>query len=221
MDAVAVAVLRWMMTGLDRYPARSEIRESMATAAKKLHCTEATVRARTRRLFESGLLKGWLVFVNPISVAQRVAVIRLDVLPPSARDDVIRKFKLIEGVWLITKNYDSALGISTYYPDGVALKKKVELMARIANSEHVTFGEIPFPPCSYAFKHVDLVILRCVQESPSLSYSGIAKQVHLSSKTVRRRLNGMIRERAVFATLDFDFGKSKRDPGRESTCHLP
>ena len=209
MDAIDVAVLRWMMTGLGRYPARSEIRESMSSAAKKLHLTETTLRSRTRRLFESGFLEGWLVFVNPRSVNQRVAVIRLDVLPPSAKEDVIRKIRLIDDVWLISKNHESALGISTYYSDEASLKKKVELMARIANSEHVTFGEIPFPQCSYTFRDADLAIIRCVQESPSLTYSGIAKLVHLSGKTVRRRLNRMIREMALFVTLDFDFSKSK------------
>ena len=51
MDAVDVAVLRWLMAGLGRFPARAEIRESMSSASKKLGVPESTVRTKVKKLF--------------------------------------------------------------------------------------------------------------------------------------------------------------------------
>jgi DNA-binding Lrp family transcriptional regulator len=209
LDSLDVAVLRWLMMGFEEYPARAEIRESYSLAAKRLNVSEGTLRNRILRLEESGYLSGLGVFLNPNGGGQHMAAIRLDVLPPSAKDAVVRKLELIEGVWRIMKCQSNSLILGTYYEDDASLGNKVELMSRIANSENIFCREIRFPACDYEFKPMDFDIIRCVQESPRMRYETIAKRTHLSTKTVWRRLNKMIQDRAIFVTLKLDATKSK------------
>ena len=112
-------------------------------------------------------------------------------------------------MWVIFNNYGSTMTLGLQYDDETQLKKRIELMSRIANSENVVVHEeIPFPPCAFRFKRSDLEIIRCVQGSPTMTYSEVGRQLQLSIRTVRRRLNTMVREGALFSTLDYDLSKS-------------
>lgn len=205
LDKLDIAILRSLFLDVTNYPARSDIHESLSSIARKLDVSEVTLRSRVAGFMRSGYLKGWGVFVNPNAIGQRVAQVHLDVLPPSSKQDAIHKIKLIDGVWIVADYFENTLGVGIYYEDESSLRSRVELMSRIANAEHVLYDEVPFPPCNHKFTQTDLAIIRGVQSGPRWTYAYIAKQTRLSTRTVRRRLDRMIRERALFITPKIDF----------------
>jgi DNA-binding Lrp family transcriptional regulator len=167
--------------------------------------SQRTLKKRIKEYTTSGFLQGWEVFVNPVAVQSNSAQVHLDVWPTASKQDVIRKLRLIDGVWYIANYHGNDLGVGLYYDDGDSLKSRLELMARIANSEHVAHGQVLFPPCGYRFRPTDLAIIRSVRGGPWQTYASIAKQTRISTRTVRRRLARMIADRALFVAPLLDF----------------
>ncbi|MBI3022911.1 MAG: AsnC family transcriptional regulator [Thaumarchaeota archaeon] len=56
-----------------------------------------------------------------------------------------------------------------------------------------------FPRCEISLSKTDWEIVRSMRKDPRNSYAAVAKELHLSTKTVKRRLAKMIDGKAVFA----------------------
>lgn len=204
MDKLDVQVLRALFTDVRLNPAQSQIRASIAGLARELHVSEPTLRSRVRNYERSGFLNGWGLFVNPNLIGLGVAQVRLDVRPPATTEDAIEKIGLMNGVWYIASYHGNALGVGFYFEDDLDLKRQVQLMARIANSERTDSGRVTFPSCSFRLTSADLAIIASIQEEPGRAYASVARDTGLSSRTVRRHLNRMVLEGAVFAAPRLD-----------------
>ncbi len=208
MDALDRSILRSLFTDI-QYPARPKIRESVSALARELHVSETTVRSRVNAYLRSGFLRGWSLFVNPNLVGEHVAQACFDVRPPSAKEDVIEKIRLIDGVWYIAKYHEDAVGVGFFYEDEDSLKTRLELMARIASAEHFSCGELRFPPSAYQFSLTDVAIIKSVEGEPGRAFASIARETRLSTRTVRRRLHRMIEEHVLFTVPIMDFRKAR------------
>jgi DNA-binding Lrp family transcriptional regulator len=209
MDGRDIALLRALILDIHGYPARSEVRETQASIARKLHLSKQTVKHRIDGYRNSGFLKRWQIFLNPKLIGQELAQVHLDVIPPSSKGDVIAKIRLVDGVWHIANMYGNALGVGLSYENETALRNRLQLIARICNSEQVSLGRIPFPSCGYRFAPIDLAIIRAANGDPWQSNESIAKRAGVSTRTVKRRLDSMIRERAIFVTPNLDVTRLK------------
>ncbi len=193
-----VRVYREFFHGRTGPPLGSDIRRSYRSVARKLGIDEVTIRNRIKRLQQSGFLKGWRVLVNPSLVSVRFAQLWLNVRPLSAKDDLIAKLSLIHGVAVISDYYGSGLTVIIIYENEISAKREFELIKRMANAESMVHGNIPFPGCTIELTHTDWRIIRAIQADPRQSYPIIAREVGISQKTVKRRLQRMIEERALF-----------------------
>lgn len=182
-------------TGL---PLESDIRRSYRSVAKKLGIDEVTIRNRINRLQQSGFLKGWRVIVNPSLLSVRFAQMWLNVRASSAKDDLIAKLSLLHGVVAISDYYGSSLTVIIMYESEISAKREFELITRMANAESSVHGNIPFPECTIELTHTDWRTIKAIQANPRQSYPIIAREVGVSQKTIKRRLQRMIEERAIF-----------------------
>lgn len=181
----------------------------MSSLARKLGISEPTLRSRVNGYLRSGFFGGWSLLINPNATGHSSVLMHLDVLPPSSKNDAVAKIRLVDGVWDAPKYHGNTLGVALFYDTEATLKKRMELIARIANSERIAYGHIPFPPCSYGFTSADLAILEIIQENPGMTYSSISRKTGLSTKTVRRRLGRMMQERALFVAPRVDHRRLK------------
>lgn len=207
LDETDIAIIRAFYGDAHFYSARSEIRESISRISKRLDIAESTVRKRVGRYMKSGFVTGWNFILNPTITGESVAQVRLDILPPSAKDDVLQKLKLIEDVWIVTRYHENVVGVGVYYRGAESLRKKVELMAMIANSEHVDYGQVALPPCNHPFTATDIEIIRSIEENPRKGLASVADETRLSAKTVKRRIDRMVSERALFISPVVNFEK--------------
>jgi uncharacterized delta-60 repeat protein len=198
LDILDIRILREFIQDAGTYPLQSDIRKSFRTAARKLHVAESTVRARVKILNATEFLKGWDVFPNPGLFGLRVAHCRCDVVSQPLKKDAMRKIRLIQGVWTIVNHFGNSIRVSLYYEDEQSLKKQIELIARISRSENTIYRETHFPNCDVRLTERDWEIVRSIQRSPMKSYDTISKETGLSNKTVKRRLQRMVRGRALF-----------------------
>jgi len=198
MDSLDVRVYRELLHSITGPPLESDIRRSYRSVARKLRIDEVTIRNRIKGLQQSGFLKGWQLVVNPSLLGVKLSQLWFDVRPPSAKDDLVRKLSLIHGALAISDYYGSSLTLIIMYETESSARKEFELIARISNAESLVRASIPFPGCTIELTHTDWRIMKAIQTNPRQSYPVISREVGISQKTVRRRLQRMIEERALF-----------------------
>ena len=229
MDSFDRQIWKALFLDVRGYPARSELRESFSSIARKLEVTEPTVRSRIKKFVELGYLKGWNFLVNPNAVGQHLGQVMLELPPSASKLDCISKIRLVDGVWFIGRYHTNRLCVGICYQDKATLDRRIELIVRIVDPKHVVYGEFTFPPSAYRFSPVDVAIARSIQVGPWQPWSILAKQAGASEKTVKRRLIKMMTERALFMAPIVDPGKivgllpvdvylfyAKNDPARQA-----
>src|SRR5437879_4609267 len=198
VDSLDVRVCRELFHDRTGPLLRSDFRRSYRSMARKLRVDEVTVRNRIKRLQQSGFLKGTRLIVNPGLLGVRVAQLWFDVRPPSAKDDLIRKLSLMHGVLAVSDSHGPSLTLVIMYESEISVKKEFELIAEMSNAQNLVRGNIPFPECAIELTHTDWKIIKDIQTDPRRSYSVISREVGMSRKTVKRRLQKMIEEEALF-----------------------
>ncbi len=101
LDKVDIGIFREILEDRGAYPFQSDIRKSWRTIARKLNVDEATVRSRFKKLHQSGFTNNLRVVPIPSLFDLRLGQCRFEVNPESMKEDVIRKLKLIQWVWMI------------------------------------------------------------------------------------------------------------------------
>ena len=98
----------------------------------------------------------------------------------------------------------ASLSIVIIYETEEALRKQIELISRISNTENLVRANIPFPQCTTALSRTDWEVVRTLRGDPRKPYNVISRELGVSSRTVKRRLARMIRERALFMIPSID-----------------
>ena len=74
------------------------------------------------------------------------------------KHDVIRKIKLIQGVWMIINHFGSSMRVVLYFGHEASLKKQIELITEISNCDDLLYREIHFPRCTIGLTEHDLTL---------------------------------------------------------------
>lgn len=197
VDDLDVRICRELFRGGTGPLLDSDFRRSYRSMARKLRVDEVTVRNRIKGFEQSGFLKGRRVIVNPGLLGVRFGQLWLKVRQ-SAKRDLIRKLSLMRGVLAISDSYGSSLSLVMMYDSEVSAKREDELMARISNAESLTRANIPFPVSTIELTHADWRIIKAIQVEPRQTYSVISREVGMSQRTIKRRLQRMIEGKALF-----------------------
>jgi len=176
----------------------TQFRKSYESIAKQVGADEETVRNRVKGYHRSGFIKDWRTIVNPTLVHAAEVVLWLDVNPPTSKDDVVEKIRLMPGVILIGHFYGTLLGVVLRYHDEFVVSRQIELIRRVAEVDTAVVAKVPFPQCAMSLGKTDWGILRAIQREPRKPCAAIATELGLSSRTVKRRMQRMIDEAAIF-----------------------
>jgi DNA-binding Lrp family transcriptional regulator len=204
MDNLDIRIIREVLESKATSPVDSNVRKSLSSIARKLRVDENTVKNRIERLRRSGFLRGWWVGINPNLVGQKMAQIWFDVKNSSEKQEVIKKISLIPGVAVIKNHFGSSLCIALYYEGERTLKKTTELISSIAGSGSTTCVNEPFPNCTITLSSDDLRIITSLQKDPLKPYTDVAKELGLSTKTVRRRVIRLTEGDALYLVAELD-----------------
>ena len=136
--------------------------------------------------------------MNPNLLRSGELAIWLDVNLPTSKDEVVEKIRLMPGVILIGHYYGTLLAIALRYRDANAVRRQIELIRKVAEVDTLVVTKVPFPPCARSLGKTDWGIVRALQREPRKPCTAIAKELGLSSRTVKRRMQRMIDERAIF-----------------------
>ena len=203
MDALDKCVLRALFQNEGLTPVNPRARTSSAAIARKLGVSEGTVRNRIVRFHETGFVKDVRLIANPNLVGLAEACLLFDV-PRETRSEVIERIQLLENVVILAVFHGSLLSPIFRYRGEAALVRQVDLFRRLAKVERIIVGRIPFPECNLRLSESDWAVMRAFHRDPRRACASVARDVRLSTRTVKRKLERLFREGAAFTFPVFD-----------------
>ncbi len=198
MDELDVKILRSLISERAVSPSNPSVKLSLRAIAARLGADDMTVSYRYKRLQESGSMSIWSLLVNPAFFGYRVAEVMADVQPESAKPDMIRKLKLVHEITGIVNFYGRAIGLYVIYNGDESRSRTIELISRITNAEKITQSRMPMPQSlTKNLTAIDVAIIRALSKDARKSTVLVAKELGLSTKTVRKRVDRLRKENTI------------------------
>lgn len=186
----------------------AQFRSTLRTIASRLGADDTTVRNRYTRLQESGAMSGWQLIINPAFFGCRMGDIMVDVQPESAKADMIRKIKLVDSVVTLTNFYGKALRVLVMYNSDRSYSRTVELISRITNGETMIKAKMALPRSeTERLTGTDVAIIRALSEDARKPYVLVARELGLSTRTVRNRVDRLRKENTIFTLPSLNVGR--------------
>ena len=199
MDELDVKILRALISESRASPSSAEVRLSLRAIAARIGADDMTVNYRYKRLQKSGALSDWHLILNPSFFGRSVLDVVVDVQPESEKADMIRKLKLVDGVFMILNFFGRALKILTMYSTNESRSRTVELISRITNAERITQSRMPLPLSrTKLLTETDVKIIGALSKDARKSSALVAKELGLSTRTVRNRTDRLRQENTIF-----------------------
>ncbi len=200
MDALDVKILRALLSERSVAPSRHQVSSSLRSIASRLGADDVTVAYRYKKLRESGALSGWRLAVNPTFLGCRLLDVTGDVEPESAKPDMIRRLSLLDEVAGIQDFYGTGLRASVAYGSEDMRSRVLESISQVTNAEVLTQVPLDLPPSrTERLTGTDVAIIRALSQDVRTSLDGIARQLGLSARTVRSRVEKLRRENTIHA----------------------
>jgi len=200
LDELDVRILRALISESAIAQSNSMVRVSLRKIASRLGADDMTVSNRFRRLQDSGCMSRWQLLVNPSFFGYKILDLVVRVLPESGKADMIRKIRLIHGVFAIQNFHGNALKVLILYDSNESRSKAVELISRITNAEKISTSVMALPGSrTRRLTETDVAIIKALSGDARKPPASVAKKLGLSSRTVRNRVKKLRRENTLFA----------------------
>lgn len=198
MDELDVKILRSLISERAVSPSNTNVKLSLRAIAARLGADDMTVRYRYKRLQESGCTSVWSLLINPAFFGYGVTEVMVDVQPESAKPDMIRKLKLVHEITGMVNFYGAALGLYVIYNGDQSRSRTIELISRITNAEKITQLRMPMPRSeTKSLTETDAAIIRALSRDAHRSTTHVARELGLSAKTVRKRVDRLRKENTI------------------------
>jgi len=198
MDRLDVAIVRSLFQGEFGAPMRGDLMLTSASIAKRLHVGNQTVRDRVKKMMDSGFLKPPPLFLNPEILGRQVGVLSFDIPAAANRAEIVQRIALMDGIIVVMSHVGGLLGVVFYY-DETSMERRIGFFSRMVGVDKYTFTQVPFPHFRLRLSKTDWKIIIGLKANTDRSYNGLAKELGLSGRTVKRRLDRLIRGGGVYA----------------------
>ena len=172
-------------------------RETYANIGKKLGVDEEIVRRRLIRHFETELVKGWQLVLNPHVLGLEAAQISVDV-EENDKPNIIGRLKALEMAVFIFDYFGRGLWVVFYYEDERDLAEKTRLISSICGvSDYLVLRRAHYP-FNASLERTDWRILKALRTNPRMNLSVMARRLGISARTAKRRLSAMMKHYAFY-----------------------
>lgn len=177
---------------------RWDVRVSYSSIARTLGVDEETVRRRLKLAEKSGVVGGFQLIPNPHLFKMESAVVELKVGSSHGKSVALSQIKLVEGVILVVNFHGERLRVVLYYENERSLARRLQLISSICGDQGQQHWRERFPPCNLRMRDTDWRILEAMRKEARNSLSDVAKQIGVSTRTVKRRLTAMTQANAFY-----------------------
>lgn len=212
IDKLDVGIAKELMRGNVRnlmLLRANDLRISFRSIGRSLRVDQGTVRNRIRKLKENGVIRGWHLEVNPTLFGRKLGCLMFDVPPDRDKREVIRKISSVGGVALICNYVGPSLHVLISCENEDSLARTSRIIAELAGGGQPVLAQRPTSTLRTTLKTSDWKIIKSLQQDPWKPYEQIAKEVHISPKTTRKRIAKLTEEGAIQLSVDADLSALK------------
>jgi len=198
MDKLDIRIIRELFQPTPFAPSREGQRKSLRKMGKKLGVGGEAVAKRVDRLVRSGFIKGFPLFLNMNLLGLKVGALVMDVEASTPMKELAEKLSLIDGLLIIQSHVEGSIGIVFCGEDHESLQKKADLISTVAGARNTMLTRVPFPESSLSLSKSDWRIISKLEGNVDKSLKEISKELHLSTRTVKRRMARLAKNNIIF-----------------------
>jgi DNA-binding Lrp family transcriptional regulator len=182
-------------------------KKSYVEIAAKLGVDEETVRNRVKHLRDSGFLLGYRLVPNPSLLGRTFASLRIEFKDRESKEAAIPLLSKVEGVMNIGSTYDKSVLVTLFADEDQDFSKL--LIALGVEGEISSVPGLGLRTTNFCMTGLDWEIVSLLLRDAERKLDEIAKQLKVSTRTVKRRLNMMMKENAIFTMPMVDLRKTE------------
>lgn len=212
MDAIDAGIIREFSGPDGAY--QWNVRHPYSAIARKIGVDEETIRRRVHGMWQSGLIWGSELIVNPYLLGREPVRMLLDASSgeSSSKKEIISQLKLVDGVLLIINTLGEGLQIFLFCENEDAISRRTQLIASICKSKEEPWilrnlDALGLPPCRLKLSKTDLLILKSLRTDPRKSTRRVGTETGVSTRTVERRIRTLTDAGAFYHMFQLDFQK--------------
>ena len=182
-------------------------KKSYTQIAAKLGVDEETVRNRVKHLRDIGFLIGYRLVPNPALFGRAFASLRIEFRDRESKQSAIPRLTKMDGVINIVSTYDKSVLVTL-------LADQLEDFSKLIVGLRVD-GKISWVPglglrtTKFRTTRLDWEIISLLVRDAERKLEEVAKKLKVSTRTVKRRLNMMMQEAAIFVMPIVDLRKTE------------
>jgi len=179
-------------------PPEAPLRRSFRSMAKDLGVDEGTIRARTKKLQEQRVLKGWYLGVSPSVTAHDIIYAWLIVEPVSSKDDVIDRLLTSKEVERVCNYLGPKLSLVVLCKSGTSPELALQNLATVTGLGKALHEQASLRVPRHELSRTDAEMIEILRGDPWKSYSDVATLLRLSAKTVKRRVTNLAEAGVIY-----------------------
>jgi len=195
------------MKELSITPSHWNVKRSYSEVAKKLGVDEETVRIRVQSLRNSGFLLGWRLILNANLIGRESSILALELDDIERKDRAIAQISRMDGVILIQSFYGKTLQVTVFSEGEEELERQMKTITSISGGEIFAHWKVKLPRCNHKPKQIDWMIIGALLKNADKKIPEIARELKVSARTVKRRINLMMDASAFFLQPVLDLKK--------------
>jgi Lrp/AsnC family transcriptional regulator for asnA, asnC and gidA len=202
LDKIDIKIVKELFTDFIMPPRNAHVRRSFRSLAKSIKIDQHAIRKRIRRLQEQGVIRRWYIAVNPAIFGLKTVTLQF-FLPNSDKDEIIQKISSsFPNMGLMCNHLEPKLMVILYYRDAKDLDQDIDKLMKITKATCMNKMPKLFTEYGAKLTESDWKIIGSLQEDPWKPYQAISKELKISSKTVKRRVEALAKGGAIYLLAD-------------------
>ena len=203
VDKIDIKIMKEFLTDFIMPPRNAHVRRSFRSLAKSIKIDQHAIRNRIRRLQEQGVIRRWYIAVNPAIFGLKTATLQIFLQSNSDKDEVMQKISSsFPNMGFLCNHLEPNLLVILYYRNAKDLDHDIDKLMKITKATCVNKMPKLFTEYGAKLTESDWKIIGSLQEDPWKPYRAISKELKISSKTVKRRVEALAKGGAVYLLAD-------------------
>jgi Lrp/AsnC family transcriptional regulator for asnA, asnC and gidA len=203
VDKIDVKIVKELLTDFIMPPRNAQVRRSFRSLANSIKIDQHAIRKRIRRLQDQGVIRRWYIAVNPAIFGLKTVTLQFFLPANSDKDKIIQKVSSsLPNMGVLCNHLEPQLMVILYYRDAKDLDQDIDRLMKITKA--TCMNKMPKLITEYGAKltESDWKIIGSLQEDPWKPYQAISKELKISSKTVKRRVEALAKGGAIYLLAD-------------------
>ncbi len=201
MDAIDFEILKIL---------NKDSRRSFLTIGKELGISGTAVRKKVEKMMDEGVIITFEVGFDSSLLQLSTCIADIRLKGNFKTGEIIAELKKIPTILFVICAVGNIFTLMFYYHDSRELEKIIERIHLINNVSNVEtdiprshhFADVKLSP-------LDWKIIHSLNHDARKKNHQIARELEVSPKTIKRRLNRLIKDRIIYFTIDVDLSRAK------------